>query len=90
MIAIRIKAHIQKSKAQLNRKFDTKDLREAKKILGIEITRDRDSRRTVAISGELHSQDVGKIQHDKSKTGHHSFGRSLQVILQEVSIITRR
>jgi len=41
-IAARNKAHIQKLKAQLKKKFDTKDLGEAKKILGMEITQDRD------------------------------------------------
>jgi len=47
-------------------------------------------RQTLAILGELHSQDVEKIQHDISKTYHHSFGKSLQVILQAVSIITKK
>ena len=35
------KAHIHKIKAQLKREFDMKDLREAKKILGMEIIRDK-------------------------------------------------
>jgi len=38
-------AHIQKLKGQLKKEFDMKDLREAKKILGMEITRDRGSGR---------------------------------------------
>ena len=43
LIAARNKAHIQKLKAQLNKKFDMKGLGEAKKILGMKITRDRGS-----------------------------------------------
>ena len=43
--ATRNKTHVQKLKAQLKKKFDIKDLREAKKILGMEITRDRSSDR---------------------------------------------
>jgi len=35
LIVARNKVHIQKPKAQLKRKFDMKDLREAKKILGV-------------------------------------------------------
>ena len=45
LIAARNKTHIQKLKAQLKKEFDMKDLREDKKILGMEITRDRDSGR---------------------------------------------
>jgi len=41
LIAARNKTHVQKFKAQLKKKFDMKDLGEAKKILGMEITRDR-------------------------------------------------
>ena len=37
--------HIQKLKAQLKKEFDMKDLEEVKKILGMEITRDRGSGR---------------------------------------------
>ena len=66
-----------------------KDLGEAKKILSMEITRDR-FRQTLAIPAELRFQSVGKIQYDRSKTGHHFFRKSLQVILQEISTITER
>jgi len=45
LIAARNKTHIQKLKAQLKKEFDVKDLRETKKILSIEITRDRGSDR---------------------------------------------
>ena len=45
LITARNKTHIQKLKAQLKKKFDMKDLGEAKKILGMEITRDRGSGR---------------------------------------------
>ena len=45
LIVAKNKKHIQKLKAQLKKKFDMNDLGEAKKILGIEITRDRDSNR---------------------------------------------
>jgi len=38
LIVARNKTHIQKHKAQLKKKFDMKDLREAKKISGMEIT----------------------------------------------------
>ena len=44
LIAARNKTHVQKLKAQLKREFDM-DLREVKKILGMEITQDRDSGR---------------------------------------------
>jgi len=40
LIVARNNAHIQKLKAQLKEEFDMKDLREVKKILGIEISRD--------------------------------------------------
>ena len=43
MIATRNKTQIQKLKAQLKKEFDINDLREAKKILGVEITKDRGS-----------------------------------------------
>ena len=73
MIAARNKTHIQKLKAQLKEEFDMKDLWEAKKDL-----RNRDQSRqkymqTLAIPGELYFQDIEKIQHDWSKTGHYSF-----------------
>ena len=45
LIDVKSKTHIQKFKAQLKRKFSMKDLREAKKILGTEITQDRGSGR---------------------------------------------
>ena len=45
LIAARNNAHIQKLKAQRKKKFDMKILRESKKILGMEITRDRGSYR---------------------------------------------
>ena len=41
LIAARNKTHVQKLKAQLKKEFDMKDLGEAKKILGMEISRDR-------------------------------------------------
>jgi len=41
LIAARNKSHIQKLKAQLKKEFDIKDLRGVKKILGMEISRDR-------------------------------------------------
>ena len=45
LIAVRNKTHVQKFKAQLKKEFDMKDLGETKKILGMEITRDRGSGR---------------------------------------------
>jgi len=45
LIATRNNIHVQKLKTQLKKEFDMKDLGEAKKILGTEITRDRDSGR---------------------------------------------
>ena len=45
LIVVRNKTHVQKLKAQLKKKFDMKDLGETKKILGMEITRERDSGR---------------------------------------------
>jgi len=87
LIATRNKTHIQKLKAQLKKEFNMKNLEEAKKILGMKITRDR---KTLAIQGELRSQDIGDIQHSRSKTSHHSFGRSLQTVFQAVFTITER
>ena len=43
LIAARNKIHVQKRKVQLKKEFNMKDLGEAKKILGMEITRDRGS-----------------------------------------------
>ena len=43
LIVVRNKTHVQKLKAQLNKKFDMNDLGKCKKILSIEITRDRGS-----------------------------------------------
>ena len=45
MIDARNKTHVQKFKAQLKKEFDMEDLREAKKILGVKITRDRSTSR---------------------------------------------
>ena len=45
LIAAKNKTHVQKFKAQLKKKFDMKDLRDAKKILNMKITRDRSSDR---------------------------------------------
>ena len=45
LIAGRNRTHVWKLKAQLKKEFDMKDLREAKIILGMEITRDRGSGR---------------------------------------------
>jgi len=80
LITMSNKTHVQKLKAQLKKEFDMKDLGEAKKILGIELPRD--------IRGELCSQGVREIQHGRRKTSHHSFGTSLQIILQVVPTIT--
>jgi len=40
LITARNKAHIQKLKVQLNKELNMRDLGEAKKILGVEISRD--------------------------------------------------
>ena len=61
LIAVKNKTQIQKFKAQLKRKFDMKDLREVKKILGMEITRDKKFMQILAIPRELHSQGIEKI-----------------------------
>jgi len=45
LIAAKNKTHVQKLETQLKKEFDMKDLREIKKILGMEITRDRGSDR---------------------------------------------
>ena len=60
LIIVKNKTHIQKLKTQLKKEFDMKDLREAKKSLGMEITRDR-PRQNLAIPGELCSQSVREI-----------------------------
>ena len=41
LIASKSQVEIDKMKAQLNKKFEMKDLGEAKKILGMEISRDK-------------------------------------------------
>ena len=45
LIAIRNKTHFWKLKTQVKKKFDMNDLGEVKKILGMEITQNRDSGR---------------------------------------------
>jgi len=45
LIAARNKTHVQKLKAQLKKEFDTKNLGEVKKILGMEITPDKSTGR---------------------------------------------
>jgi len=45
LIVAKNKTHIQKLRAQLKKEFEMKDLGETKKILGMEITRDRGSGR---------------------------------------------
>jgi len=45
LIATRNKTYVQKLKTQLKKEFDMKDLGKAKKIFGMEITRDRSSSR---------------------------------------------
>ena len=45
LIAAKNKTHVQKLKTQLKKEFGMKDLGEVKKILDMEITRDRSSRR---------------------------------------------
>jgi len=45
LIAVKNKTHVLKLTAQLKKELDMKDLGEAKKFLGIEIIRDRDSGR---------------------------------------------
>jgi len=67
-----------------------KDLGEAKKILGIEITRDKSSGRLWLFHENYVLRVLEKIEHSKSKTSYYSFARSLQVILQTVSKINGR
>ena len=45
LITVRNITYVQKLKSQLKKKFDMKDLGEIKKILGMEIVRDRSSGR---------------------------------------------
>ena len=59
LIVAKSKAHIQKLKAQLKKEFDMKDLREAKKILGMEMR----FRQTLTIPRELCSKGIGMIQY---------------------------
>jgi len=88
LIAARNKTHIQKFKAQLKKEFDKKNLKEAKKILDMEITLDRGSGR-VWLSQEIYILKMLE-RFNMAKTDHHFFDRSLQIIFQAVSIITRR
>jgi len=45
LIAAKNKTHVQKFRVQLKKEFEMRDMGEAKKIFGMEITRDRDSGR---------------------------------------------
>ena len=74
LIAARNKTHVQKLKTQLKKNFDMKDLGEANKILGMEITRDRGSGR-LWLSQENYVLKVLE-RFNISKTSHHSFGGS--------------
>jgi len=89
LIVARNKTHIQKLKTQLKKKFDMEDLREVKKIVGIEITRDRATCR-LWLSQENYALKVLKrFNMIEARPSHHSPGRSLQIILQAVSTITK-
>ena len=85
LIAARNKVHIQKLKAQLKKEFDMKDLGEAKKILGMEITQDKGSVR-FWLSQEnyvlkvLKKFNLKEARPHLADFGHYSFGKSLQVI----------
>ena len=72
------KTHIQKLKAQLKKEFDMKDLGEGKKILGME-TLKTEAQTDFDYLKRTMSQGVGEIQHDRSKTNYHSFGRHFKL-----------
>jgi len=67
-----------------------KNLGEAKKILGMEITRDRDSGRLWLLQENYILKVLERFNMTEVKTSHHSFDKSLQIILQAVSTITER
>jgi len=87
LIAARNKTHIQKLKTQLKKheRFERKQ-----KDFRYEDHSRQKLKQTLVIAEELCSQGVEIIQHDRSKTNQHSFGRSLQIILQAVSTITEK
>ena len=88
MTVVRNKTHVQKLKAQLKKEFDIKDLGEAKKILGMEITQDRSTCRLWLSQANYVFKVLERFNMAEVKTNYHSFGRSLQIILQAVSTIT--
>jgi len=62
LIIARNKTHIQKLKAQLKEEFDVKDLGKTKDLRNGDQSR-QEYMQTLAIPGELCSQDVGKVQY---------------------------
>lgn len=68
LIASTDKAQVQKLKTELGSEFDMKDLGDAKKILGMEITRDRE-KRELSVSQEGYLWKVlGNFNMDQSKS----------------------
>ena len=65
--------HIRRLKQQLSKEFDMKDLGLAKKILGMQITRDKQK-------GVLQLSCFAEIQHGQRQASQHTLGKSLSPI----------
>jgi len=73
----KIKTHIQTLKTQLKKGIRHERFgRSQEDLRYVDHSRQR-LRQILTILGELHSQSVRKIQHGRSKTSHHFFGRLL-------------
>jgi len=80
LIVVRNKTHIQKLKAQLKKEFNMKDFREAKKILGMEISRDMSTCRLRLSLENYFLKMLEKFNTVEARLVTTLFGKSLQVI----------
>ena len=67
LIATKSKSEVNRLKSQLSKEFDMKDLGEARKILGMEIKRDRKSRKLWLSQGNYIEKVLEKFRMEKSK-----------------------
>ena len=90
LIAARNKIHIQKLKAQLKKELDMKDLGEAKKILRMEITRDRCSSRLWLSQESYVLKVLERLNMTKARPVTTLLVDHFKIIFQAVSTITER
>ena len=72
LLASQSMTEIARVKRLLNLEFEMKDLGHAKKILGIEITRNRKEKVLYLSQVDLPQKGLGKIQFKGSKVSYHS------------------